>query len=67
MAAPAELKDGASVYSVSPKGELVVIRTGKNDLICLADDPKQPGLNVSCYQKDLEPFMARGRQLKLEG
>lgn len=67
MAAPAELKDGASVYTVSPKGELVVIRTGKNDLICLADDPKQPGLNVSCYQKDLEPFMARGRQLKLEG
>lgn len=67
MAAPAELKDGASVYSISPKGELVVIRAGKNDLICLADDPNQPGLNVSCYQKDLEPFMARGRQLKLEG
>ena len=67
MAAPAELKEGAGVYSISPKGELVVIRTGKNDLICLADDAKQPGLNVSCYQKELEPFMARGRALKLQG
>jgi hypothetical protein len=67
MAAPAELKDEAGVYSISAKGDLVVIRTGKNDLICLADDPKQPGLSVSCYQKALEPFMARGRQLKLAG
>ena len=67
MAAPAELRDDAGVYSISAKGELVVIRTGKNDLICLADDPKQSGLNVSCYQKALEPFMARGRQLKLAG
>ncbi len=67
MPAPTELKDGASIYSVSEKGELVLIRAGKNDLVCLADDPKQAGLNVSCYQKDLEPFMARGRQLKLEG
>ena len=67
LAAPNELKEGASVYSISPKGDLVVIRSGKNDLICIADDPKQSGLNVSCYQKDLEPFMARGRQLKIEG
>jgi hypothetical protein len=67
MAAPTPLQDGAAVYSISEKGDVVVIRAGKNELICLADDPKQPGLNVSCYQKDLEPFMARGRQLKAEG
>jgi hypothetical protein len=67
MAAPAELKDDASVYSLSPKGELVVVRTGKNDLVCIADDPKQAGLHVSCYQRELEPFMTRGRQLKTEG
>jgi hypothetical protein len=66
-AAPDELKDGAAIYSVSAKGDLLVVRTGKNDLVCLTDDPKQAGLNVSCYQKELEPFMARGRQLKLEG
>jgi hypothetical protein len=67
MAAPAELRDGAGVYSVSPKGELVVVRAAKNDLICLTDDATQSGLSVSCYHKDLEPFMARGRKLKIEG
>jgi len=67
MAAPDELKEGASVYKVSTKGELIVIRQGTNDLVCLTDDPDQKGLSVSCYQKDLEQFMARGRALKIEG
>jgi len=34
--------------------------------VCLADDPAQPGLNVSCYHKSLEAFMARGRELRKE-
>ena len=67
MAAPAELRDGATVYGYKQKGELSVIRQGTNSMICLADDPDQPGLNVSCYHKDLEPFMARGRELKKQG
>ncbi len=66
-AAPDELRDGATVYQIKNKHELVVIRQGKNDLVCLADDPQQKGLNVSCYHKDLEPFMARGRVLRAEG
>jgi hypothetical protein len=36
-------------------------------MVCLADDPKQDGFNASCYHKDLEPFMDRGRELKKEG
>jgi hypothetical protein len=36
-------------------------------MVCLADDPNQAGLNVSCYHKDLDSFMARGRELKKEG
>lgn len=36
-------------------------------MICLADDPNQPGLSVACYHRDLEPFMKRGRELKKEG
>lgn len=67
MAAPDELKAGATVVRATDKGELVVIRKGTNDLVCLADDPGQKGLNVSCYQEDLEPFMTRGRVLKAEG
>lgn len=67
LAAPAELKDGAMVYGYNAKGELAVLRRGTNSLICLGDDPRQKGINVSAYHLDLEPFMARGRVLKGEG
>ncbi len=66
-AAPGELKEGASVLGWSDAGEYIIIRKGTNDLICLADDSKVKGLNVACYHRELEPFMARGRQLKEEG
>ncbi len=67
LAAPEGLRENAMVYGYSEKGEFVVLRKGSNEMVCLADDPKQPGLSVSCYHKDLEPFMARGRELKKEG
>lgn len=67
LAAPVELRDKAMVYGYNQKGELVVLRKGENEMICLGDDPNQGGLSVSCYHKDLEPFMARGRELKKEG
>ena len=66
-AAPEELREGASVYRTGKNGDLVVVRQGTNDLVCLADDPAQKGLNVSCYHRELEPFMKRGRILKAEG
>lgn len=67
LAAPEDKRAGAMVYGYNDKGELVVLRKGTNEVICIADDPKVAGLSVSCYHKDLEPFMARGRQLKKEG
>jgi hypothetical protein len=45
----------------------VTLRKGTNDLICLADDPTDKTFSVACYHKDLEPFMARGRELAAEG
>lgn len=66
MAAPAEQKENASVFGYSSTGEFIVLRKGTNAMICLADDPNQPGFSASCYQKDLDPFMARGRELKKE-
>jgi hypothetical protein len=66
-AAPQERRDGAAVLGYDSSGKLVELRAGKNDLICLADDPKTEGISVACYHKDLEPFMARGRQLSAEG
>lgn len=67
LAAPTEDREGAMVYGYSDKGEFVVLRKGTNEMICLADDPNQKGFNVSCYHKDLDAFMERGRQLKKEG
>src|SRR5687768_11673324 len=67
LAAPDELREKASVFGFDDKGEVIVLRKGENEMICLADDPKHDGLNVSCYHKDLDPFMARGRELKKEG
>ena len=63
---PDSLKPGASVLGWRG-GQLVTLRTGTNPMICLADDPAQEGFHAACYHRDLEPFMARGRQLRAEG
>jgi len=63
LAAPSELREGAAVLGYNPKGELVTLRAGKNELICLATDPGKSAFSVACYHRELEPYMARGRQL----
>ena len=63
LAAPAELREGAAVLGYDAKGAMVKIREGKNEMVCLATDPAKTAFNVACYHKDLEPFMARGREL----
>ena len=67
LAAPEDKQDGAMVYGYNAKGEFVMLRKGTNEFVCITDDPKASGFNVSCYHKDLEPFMARGRELKAQG
>ncbi|MDH3697930.1 MAG: hypothetical protein OER83_05480 [Flavobacteriaceae bacterium] len=67
MAAPKESRDGCTVIGFNMAGEFVTLKEGSNDLICLADDPKRDGFNAACYHKDMEPFMARGRELRAEG
>ncbi|MBZ5593108.1 MAG: hypothetical protein LAP39_12780 [Acidobacteriia bacterium] len=63
LAAPAELREGAAVLGYNPQGELVRLREGKNELICLANNPNNARFSVACYHRDLEPYMARGREL----
>ena len=63
LAAPAELQEGVAVLGYNPKGELVKLREGKNELICVANDPNKSTFSVACYHRDLEPYMARGREL----
>lgn len=67
LAAPADKRANAKIYGYAPNGNLVTLREGSNELICLADDPAQKGISVACYHQDLEPFMARGRELKQAG
>ena len=67
LAAPEESRALAMVYGYSPTGDLIELRKGSNEMVCLADDPAQSGFSVACYHKDLEPFMARGRELKKQG
>jgi hypothetical protein len=63
LAAPPDLRDGAAVLGYNAQGELVKLREGKNELICLANDPSKASFSVACYHRDLEPYMARGREL----
>lgn len=67
LAAPASVRDGAHVYGFNEKGEFVTLREGTNNFIVRADDPNSPGFEVVCYPKDVEPFMARGRELRAQG
>ena len=67
QAAPDDRRAGAIVMGYDAKGGFVQLRSGTNDLICLADNPKVEGFSVACYHKDLDPFMARGRALTGQG
>ena len=67
LAAPADQRTAATVHGYDQQGKLVTLRKGSNSLICLADDPTKEGFSASCYHRDLEPFMQRGRNLKTEG
>lgn len=64
---PAEFRADAKVLGYNAAGALVTLRPGTGAMICLADDPKQDDFHAACYQKSLEPFMARGRALRASG
>lgn len=67
MAAPKESREGCKVIGYNVTGEFVTLKEGTNEFICLAHDIKKERFSAACYHKSLEPFMARGRELKAEG
>ena len=67
LAAPREKRDSCTVLGYSPDKQLIVLKQGTNEMICLADNPDEPDFSVACYIKDLEPFMQRGRELRKQG
>ena len=67
LAAPEDRRADATVLGFDASGKMVTLRAGTNDQVCLADNPTIEGFNVACYHKDLDPFMARGRELTAQG
>ncbi len=67
LAAPEETRAGAKVYGYDEDGSFITLREGSNAMICIADNPDKKGFQVVAYHKDLEPFMARSRALRVEG
>jgi len=67
LAAPEAQRAGATVLGYTADGDLVTLRQGENELVCLGDDPADDRFSVACYHESLEPYMARGRQLTAEG
>ncbi len=63
---PAPLQSGAKVLGYDETGKLVTLRAGTNEMICLADNPKNPRFHVSCYHQSLDAFMSRGRALRAQ-
>jgi hypothetical protein len=63
---PPEFRAGARVLGYGDDGKLTTLREGKG-MICLARDPKAPRFHVACYAESMEPFMARGRELRAQG
>ena len=67
LPAPADMRAGATVLGYTPDGHFTTLRQGSGALVCLASDPKAERFHVACYQRSLEPFMARGRALRVHG
>src|SRR5690349_21230965 len=67
LALPTELRAGATVLGYDAAGKLGRLHAGTNGMICLAPNPASPRFQSACYHESLEPFMARGRELRAQG
>lgn len=64
---PADARASATVLGYSADGKLTTLRKGSGGMTCLARDPKLDRFHVACYHDSMEPFMARGRDLRASG
>ncbi len=63
---PEAEQSGATVRQ-NQDGTWVTLRAGSGAFICLADAPGDERFHTACYHESLEPYMARGRELRQEG
>lgn len=64
---PESMRAGARVLGYGPGGMLLELRAGAGAMTCLADDPRDERFHVACYHSSMEPYMARGRELRGRG
>lgn len=65
---PVEFRPSATVLGApSPGARVATLRAGSGAFVCLAPVPGAERFHVACYHRSLEPFMARGRALRLQG
>lgn len=64
---PEDKRTEATVLGYNENREVITLRKGTNEFICLTDNPFQEGFNAACYHNSLNAFMQRGRELKAEG
>lgn len=67
LAAPEDQRENATVYGYDTDGDIILLRQGSNQTVCLGDDPAREGLSVASYHISAQPFMTRGWELKKEG
>ena len=63
---PETMRATARVLGYTGDGKLTAIREGRG-MTCLAPSPARKEFHVACYHESLEPFMARGRELRAGG
>lgn len=64
---PVEYRANARVLGYhAGSHKLVELRKG-TEFTCLATDPESKRFHAACYHQSLEPFMARGRELRDQG
>ena len=64
---PKDLRAGTTVKGYATRDKLETLRLGTNGMICLALFVIRDDFHVACYHKGMEPFMARGRELREQG
>ena len=64
---PKVFRPDATVMGYDASGKFVVLRKGTGAMTCLMSDPKSTEFHPACYQNGMEPFMARGRELRGQG
>lgn len=67
LALPEVMRDGARVWGYQQDGIFAELRPGTGAMTCIADDPRDNRFHVACYANSMEPYMARGRELRAQG